>query len=123
MFKVPEKYRLTTGELASDKSFGNNGAFIIPMMHNLYAYCIASDGEGWQHVSIHLSTRTYDLKRSPTWEEMCRIKELFWSDDDYAIQFHPKKSDYINNHKYCLHLWRPVNIEIQKPHYSLIGIK
>ena len=61
------------------------------------------EGVKWEHVSISNSTRC------PTWEEMCAVKELFWADDETVIQFHPKKSAYINKHPFCLHLWKHVD--------------
>lgn len=49
-FRVPEKYRITTGRAASSALNGNNGAFVIPCPHPLAKqpmYVIASDGEEW----------------------------------------------------------------------------
>jgi hypothetical protein len=37
---------------------------------------------------------------------MCLVKELFWSDDECVVQFHPPKQNYINQHPGVLHLWR-----------------
>ena len=34
----------------------------------------------------------------PTWEEMCFIKNIFWEEEESAMQLHPPKSDYVNNH-------------------------
>lgn len=121
MFHVPEKYRITNSfhPLSSDSSYGNNGAFeiiISKLKNRVTLFCIASDGAGWEHVSVSLKTRT------PTWNEMCFIKNLFWDEEDCVIQFHPPKSDYINNHEYCLHLWRPIEIEIPRPNKNLVGI-
>lgn len=59
------------------------------------------DSQGWEHVSISLE------HRCPRWEEMVRIKNLFWGEDECVIQFHPPESDYINHHPYVLHLWKP----------------
>jgi hypothetical protein len=77
---------------------------------------IASDGsewpfEGipWEHVSVSLPTRC------PTWDEMCFVKRQFWRDEDCVIQFHPPRSQYVNAHRYCLHLWKPVGIELPLP--------
>ncbi len=73
-FHVPEPYRITTGRLKSDRSFGNNGAFRVPLRKGrtiYYAHVIASDGAGWEHVSVSFENRT------PTWDEMCQIKALF----------------------------------------------
>ena len=38
---------------------------------------IWSYGGGWEHVSIDGKNRT------PTWDEMCSIKDMFFSDDKY----------------------------------------
>lgn len=54
-----------------------------------------------EHVSVVVSN-----KRTPTWEEMCFVKDIFWDDTDEVIQIHPKKSEYCNLHTTCLHLWR-----------------
>lgn len=122
MFKVPEKYRIIDHPiLPSDESFGNNGCFGIRFTKEKTAWIIASDGGGWEHVSIHI---TYNGKgRTPTWEDMCRIKDLFWSKEDCVVQYHPAKSDYVNNHKHTLHLWRPINQVLPKPDSLMVGIK
>jgi len=70
---------------------------------------IASFGEGWEHVSASL------FYRCPTWDEMCMVKDFFWGEEDTVIQYHPAKSEYINYHPHCLHLWRPINKEILCP--------
>ncbi len=57
-------------------------------------------GEKWEHVSVSCADRC------PTWAEMSRVKEMFWSDDETVLQFHPRQSEYINQHPYCLHLWK-----------------
>jgi hypothetical protein len=38
---------------------------------------------------------------------MCFIKDLFFKDEEEVIQFHPKKSEYVNIHPYVLYMWRP----------------
>lgn len=129
MFNVPEKYRETTGLLASTAADGNNGHFVIPFSNRAKAFVIASDGMGWEHVSVHVFSLTrsgkYTIRqeRTPTWAEMCRIKDMFWGEDDTVIQIHPPKSEYINNHKHCLHLWRPVGLKLPAPPSILVGIK
>lgn len=60
-----------------------------------------SDGGGWDHVSVSLKTRT------PTWDEMCAIKDLFFDPHEVVMQIHPAKYNYVNHHPFCLHLWRP----------------
>ena len=115
MFHVPEKYRVKNGRMASDESYGNNGAFSVPMSGRLLV--IASDGEGWEHVSVSLKSRC------PTWREMCFVKAIFWDNEDTVMQLHPPKSEYVNNHPFCLHLWRPINQSIPIPDSILVGIK
>lgn len=115
---VPNKFRIREGHLASDDSYGNNGAFQIPRLNsNKWFLVIASDGEGWEHVSVSLPSRT------PTWEEMCYIRDIFWQDNDCVVQFHPPKSEYVNNHPNCLHLWKPIGKQIETPPSILVGIK
>lgn len=114
-FRVPEKFRLTTGPMRSDASFGNNGCFILKLKHGQDVRTIASEGMGWEHVSV---SRT---DRCPTWEEMCQVKDLFWDKDDCVVQFHPPESAYVNNHPYCLHLWRPMVAVLPMPDSILVG--
>lgn len=66
---------------------------------------IASDGGGWDHVSVSTP------RRCPTWDEMAAVKDLFFAPEEAVMQLHPPKSDYINLHPYCLHLWRPQTTE------------
>jgi len=85
-----------------------NGAFII--LIDGYDYkVIASNGLGWEHISVSAE------KKTPTWRIMNIIKSMFFEDDEVAMQLHPAKADYINNHKHCLHLWRPLNEKIPMP--------
>lgn len=70
-FHVPHVYRVRKGALASDDSVGNCGAFFIPNGAGQTPLAvIASDGDGWEHVSVSLPTRC------PTWDEMCRVKHI-----------------------------------------------
>ena len=117
-FHVPNEYRLIdAGPLKSDGTFGNNGVFIVPYNNGQFSlYCVASDDMGWEHVSVSLK------RRCPRWEEMCYIKKLFWDDEDTVIQFHPPESEYVNCHPHCLHLWRPIGIEVPRPPSLMVGI-
>jgi hypothetical protein len=87
-----------------------NGAFKL-FINGRSFFVLATDGGGWEHVSVSLRNQ----KRCPTWEEMCAVKDLFFHPDEVVMQLHPAKSDYINNHPYCLHLWRPIGKEIPLP--------
>lgn len=116
MLKVPEQYRVKTGPLASSADYGNNGYFLVPFESYALAV-IASDGMDWDHVSVSLTNRT------PNWKEMCFIKDLFFGNDDCVIQYHPPEKEYVNNHNFCLHLWKPQKVEIPLPPSILVGIK
>jgi hypothetical protein len=125
-FSVPNRYRIRTGHFGSDDSVGNCGAFRIPgrKLGTTPLTVIASDSlddedrdHKWEHVSVSLPTRC------PTWEEMCLVKSLFWSDEDTVVQFHPPKSEYVNNHSFCLHLWRPTGFNLPTPPAWMVGYK
>lgn len=121
MLNVPEQYRLKKGQYATTALDGNNGWFIIPLSGRSTAFALCSDGMGWEHVSVCI--KADGKERTPTWAEMCKIKDLFWSPDDWVVQYHPAKSNYINNHPHVLHLWRPVGKEIPTPPSILVGIQ
>lgn len=108
--------------MGSDESYGNNGAFRIPLSPGtLVAVVIATDQLGWEHVSVHMVER--GKTRTPVWDEMCRIKDLFWGDDDLVVQYHPTKENYVNQHPHTLHLWRPTDQEVPSPPWILVGLK
>jgi len=54
---------------------------------------------------------------------MCRIKEMFWDEEDCVIQFHPPKSEYVNQNENTLHLWRKIGFKQPTPPTTLVGIK
>src|SRR4051812_41162312 len=116
MFHVKEEARIIDHPiLFSSSKDGNNGAFLFNSIEpGWQLYVIASDSteteEKWEHVSVHASNGK--KMRTPTWKEMCYIKDNFWDDEDIVMQLHPKKSEYVNCHPYTLHLWRPINKEI-----------
>jgi len=122
MFQVPESYRVQTGDFATFPRDGNNGLFLIPYGSNILQ-CIVSDGDGWEHVSVCVRFRNKILTLTPTWEQMNYVKDIFWSGEDTVIQFHPPKSEYVNNHPNVLHLWRPIGEKIVTPKSILVGIK
>lgn len=112
--RVPESLRLE--EISSPRD-GNNGAFALRgVSHRDDLFIVASDGGGWEHVSV---SKKYEC---PTWEEMCQIKKLFWPDpEDCVIQYHPPKSEHVNVHPYCLHLWRPIGAKFPVPPTYMVG--
>ncbi len=61
--------------------------------------CVELDGKRWIHFSV---ARKDHL---PHWEELVDIKEMFLGRETKAIQVIPPRSQYVNIHPNCLHLW------------------
>lgn len=58
----------------------------------------------------HVSVNPIEDK-TPSWETMCLIKDMFFYPEEDAIQYHPKASNYFHGFdgtQHCLHLWRPM---------------
>lgn len=114
MQRIPldyEQYRVILGPYGSFAG-DISGAFLIPGPCGMELKVLASCGDDevpWEHVSVSLA------KRCPNWPEMCFIKDLFWSEEEVVMQLHPRRSEYVNNHDYCLHLWRPLREQIPTP--------
>ena len=127
-FEHLEKYRnvemekLCYGE-STEKTRRVAGIFEIPVKGVRKGLkCVVSTGEspysqGWDHVSVSLGFRT------PTWDEMCIVKNLFFEPHDVCVQYHPAESDYVTNHKFCLHIWRNIHMEFPTPPKELVGIQ
>lgn len=77
------------------------GAFNVPLPCGRMAHVVASQGEGWDHVSVSLPDRCL------MWEEMMFVKRAFFKRDEWAVEFHPPERENRSLHDYCLHLWRP----------------
>lgn len=105
------------GPLASTRADGNNGHFRLSLRTGVEANVIASDGDGWEHVSVVIPLAF----RCPTWEEMCEVRQLFWSRHVTVMQYHPPEREYVNVHPFCLHLWRQIGAEVPVPPRSMVG--
>ena len=112
-----EEFRVLHGPMKSN-SGDTFGAFLIPYQ-SYTLNIIATDGVGifpqWEHVSVSLQNRC------PNWAEMSFVKDLFWDDGETVIQFHPSKAQYINQHPYCLHLWKNPMESISLPPKMFVG--
>lgn len=116
------QHRAKRGMYASTPLDGFNGSFGFALPGEARMICvIASDGEGWQHVSVSFGQAS---PKTPSWEVMCAVKALFWEPSDWVVQFHPAETEYVNNHPGCLHMWRCTDGRAQPtPDSILIGIK
>lgn len=114
-----ERYRITYGPMPSSARNGNNGWFRIPSPGTrCLLNVIVSDGLGWDHVSVTV----HGVDRCPTWSEMDFVKRLFWDDEEIVMQLHPPRSLWVNNHRFCLHLWRPQAAAIPIPPPLMVGV-
>jgi hypothetical protein len=91
-----------------------DGHYVIPRK-GIVLTVIASDGEGWEHVSVSTS------RRCPTWEEMEFIRGLFWRDDETVMQLSVPRASHRSLHPYCLHWWKPTDQDIPRPPDGLVG--
>ena len=90
---------------------GPGGGTGIIKFGQLKGTVIWSTGGGWDHVSVAAFKSWY----VPSWKEMCIIKDIFFRPDEWAVQYHPAESRYVNVKENCLHLWRPQNIFLPTP--------
>lgn len=86
-------------------------------INNKWLNFIFSYQMGWEHLSVSMPSRT------PTWDQMCMMKDIFWNEDEACVEYHPRKEDYVNMHKHCLHIWKPTNTELPTPPHLLVGFK
>lgn len=119
-FHAPEKYRETTGKLATTKENGPNGVFHIPLQKKIIGVnrfvrignlqCIASNEKGWEHLTVTVvnNSKSEMAKRKPTIDEVEKAKNLFWDDTDTVVMFFPDKSKYHNPFDTVIHLWRQI---------------
>lgn len=84
-----------------------------------WASVVWSWGGGWDHVSISPCKKSY----TPSWDEMCELKDDFFYEDEAVVQYHPAKSEYVNNVRNCLHIWKPQNEALPIPPSYMVGLK
>lgn len=61
--------------------------------------CLVAVEEGIWHLSISTP------KRYPTWDEIFQARYKFIPDAIRMSMDLPPKEEYVNNHKFCFHLW------------------
>jgi len=94
------------------------GAFSVPSpIDRKPLTIIASNGEGWDHVSVSRPNRC------PNWIELEHVKRLFFEEHETAMQLHVPSDDHISVHDFCLHLWRPQEMDIPRPPGWMVGVK
>ena len=103
----------------SNMTEGTDGGYAVITTHNYTGSVVWSFGGGWDHVSVC----PFKQKYIPTWEDMCQLKDIFFGEDEWVCEFHPAKSEYVNNMPNCLHLWRPQNEALPIPPSWMTGVK
>lgn len=112
--EIEKGYRqLYIRKSASD---GFSGFLIVERVEMSF---VASWGAGWDHVSV----APIQARLIPTWGQMCKVKDIFFRDNESVIEIHPPKAEYVNNMKNCLHLWRANDKEMVLPPSWMVGIK
>lgn len=110
---ITSNFRIRVDVQAAD---GFNGDITLPRWTGTI---ICSTGAGWEHVSV----APYRKNITPSWDDMCMIKDIFFKDDEAVIQIHPPKAEYVNLKENCLHLWRCTYKEMVLPPSILVGIR
>jgi hypothetical protein len=112
-----EGYRRNDTALGESPYGANHGFFVIGHLRVISSGQSDNNpyGRGWEHVSVSC------VERCPTWEEMAKVKSLFWDDDETVIQFHPKRKAHINVHPNCLHLWKQEGVDYELPPRDLLA--
>ena len=78
-------------------------------------WCKFTSAQGWEHVTVSGKNKV------PEWNIMCKVKEIFWEDEECCIEYHPRKSQYVNNNENCLHIWKPIGVKLPEPPTILLG--
>lgn len=109
-FKQIEKYRLD----GMPEAMGRDQLYGRWLIEGLMVIAACGDETGWDHVSVSR------VERTPSWQEMERVRRLFFEPTETVVQLHPPLGDYVNHHPHCLHLWRKVGAEHPLPPRHLV---
>lgn len=95
------KYRMPnpiTGKMGDE----HNGIFQLRLEgSSLWFTVVATDNNGWDHVSIFTS------ERCPHFKELEQIKQLFFQAPKLAVPMYFFLDEHIDMHPNYLHLWGP----------------
>ena len=114
-----EDGRFLKGSMATEPG-SPYGLFRIKLKMKIQSVSVkvmVGDGMGWDHVSVSVVNRP----RCPSWEEMSKVRDLFFDPKATVIQIHPSVHDYVNDHPYCLHLWHCQTQQVPTPAPIMVG--
>ena len=103
MKTVDEIAKLTNLAIVDNTQAGGMGYIKHGKLKGSSVVWTRNEGGQFDHVSINGKART------PYWDEMCELKDMFFYDEEECYQMHPKKSEYVNIMPNCLHIWRRIN--------------
>ena len=108
-----DKYRVKHWMPQTDHS----GAFKVYVGGRSFCVLASVDDIGEEGKWEHISVTPGNLRRQtcPTWEEMAAIKDMFFFPEEECIEYHPKRSRYVNMQSFCLHIWRPADGNLRYP--------
>jgi hypothetical protein len=94
------------------------GAFEVLHKPTATTLRIIASSDVFEHVSVSTARRT------PNWAEMEFACRLFWDEEEAVMQLHPPRSQWVSNHPYVLHLWKPADpaTPIPLPPQLMVGI-
>lgn len=113
MKSIQEIKNIKELKIESETPDGGCGIIKIPASNKKgykKASVVWSCGMGWEHVSVAIFTGAV-----PTWNDMCWLKDQFFTDEEAVVEYHPRKSKYVNIKENCLHLWRPTIVDLPEP--------
>lgn len=64
---------------------------------------IEADGNRWIHVSVS------HKRRMPRWQELALLKDWLIGEERNVVQVMPRRSQWVNLHENCLHMFAPVD--------------
>lgn len=103
----------------SPRSVGPSASLTLSAWYSADGLAVAASIDRLPHLTIksklgflHLSISRND--RYPSWEEMVQVAEIIAGSDLDMAMIKPRRSDYVNEHPYCLHWWEmPVEWGLQ----------
>lgn len=92
-------------ELTSPVPGGRCFAGIAPITNGLRAIVDTTmiDGKEWRHLSVSRRSRT------PSHDDMVEAARAFLDPEKVTLNIFPPRSEWVNVHNHCLHLWQPLD--------------
>lgn len=72
----------------------------VPRSFACFSVSLERDGRWWLHLSVSRAD-----ERLPTWEELLYVRDILAGPEATAYQILPPRSQHVNVHDFCLHLW------------------